>query len=178
MAFCEWDDSYSVEVPKADRQHQRLFDLINQLHESIAKDEPEATVDSVVDELDTIESVLDELVDYASHHFSTEESYMLEYAYAAYASHKAAHEHFVQRVCTFQRDFEEGRALCSIEIIRFLKDWLENHIRTFDKQLGIFLSANRLTRERVSGRTDRETDAAPHSEMTSPDRRLRSLNGA
>jgi hemerythrin len=149
MPFCEWDDSYSVEVPNADHQHRRLFDLINQLHEAMADDEWEVTVDSAVEELGTIAAVLGELVQYTLHHFSTEESYMLEYAYPAYASHKAAHEHFVQRVCTFQRGFEEGRALCSIELIRFLKDWLENHIRTLDKQLGTFLSANGLIQERV-----------------------------
>ena len=149
MVFCEWDDSYSVAVPEADRQHRRLFALINQLHEAMSNTELEATIDSAVDEMGTIAAVLDELIQYSLHHFSNEESYMREHAYPSYASHQAAHEHFVQRVSTFRRDFEEGRALCSVEIIHFLRDWLENHIRTLDKQLGTYLSANHLIRQRV-----------------------------
>jgi hemerythrin len=160
MAFCEWDHSYSVSVPEADRQHQRLFGLINQLHESMTKTQQEATVDSAIDELDTIESVLGDLVDYTEHHFSTEETYMLEHAYPAYAAHKVAHEHFVERVRAFQRDFEQGGALCSIEIIRFLKDWLENHIRTRDKELGAFLSARIPTTGRLADDAGRPTDIA------------------
>jgi hemerythrin len=151
MAFCEWDDSYSVNVPEADRQHQRLFALINQLHEGMINTRNEATVDYAVDELDTIESVLEELLDYTVHHFSTEERYMLEHAYPGYPAHRKAHRHFVERVWRFQRDFEQGQAICSIEIIEFLRDWLENHICTLDRRLGVFLGAEALTGGCVAG---------------------------
>ena len=152
MAFCEWDDSYSIKVPEADEQHQRLFDLINQLHEGMTDNDGRATTEAAVDEMGTIAAVLDELIRYTSYHFSTEEKYMLDRAYPAYASHKAAHGHFIERVRTFKRDYEEGRSLRSIEIIQFLKDWLENHIRTMDREFGTFVNKEGQTKGCVSTR--------------------------
>jgi hemerythrin len=120
MAFCEWDDLYSIELAEADQQHRKLFDLINQLHGTIA-------------------SVLDELVEYTEYHFATEERFMVEYEYPARAAHEAAHKHFVGRILKFKRDLHDGGALRSVEIIEFLRDWLQNHILTRDKELGAFL---------------------------------------
>jgi hemerythrin len=42
--------------------------------------------------------VVDELIDYTQYHFSTEEKYMLEYAYPGYEQHKAEHEEFIDKI--------------------------------------------------------------------------------
>jgi hemerythrin len=169
MVFCEWDDSYSVEVPEADQQHRWLFALINELHEATTNTGREATIDSTVDEMGTIAAVLDELMRYTVHHFSTEESYMLACAYPERAVHQAAHQHFVERVRSFKRDFDNGEAVCSVAIIHFLRDWLDNHIRTLDKQLGVFLSAQHAAQSRAPARATPRADPRSHPATAAPD---------
>ena len=63
MAFFEWNDGYSVGVAEADEQHRRLIGLIDQLHEAMTQGAGRQSVGSAIDELETIASVLDELVE-------------------------------------------------------------------------------------------------------------------
>ena len=63
MAFFEWDDNYSVGVAEIDQQHQRLIGLINELHEAMTQGSSRNALVSAIDELDTMASVLDALVD-------------------------------------------------------------------------------------------------------------------
>jgi len=100
---------------------------------------------SVADELETMTSVIDELIDYCYYHFSTEEEYMLEYAYPGYDKHKKNHGRFVNRIQTFHRDFEEGKAVLSMEIMHFLRNWWKEHILGTDKKLAPFLNEKGLT---------------------------------
>jgi hemerythrin len=145
MAFFEWNDDYSVGVETMDQQHQKLIGLINQLHEALEEDGGQQTTTAAVDELDTIISVLDELVDYSSYHLSTEEDYMREYAYPEYAEHRRTHGQFIDRIQTFKREFDEGEALLSREIIDFLRDWWTQHILKVDKKYGPFFNEKGLT---------------------------------
>ena len=150
MAFIDWDDTYSVNFAQIDQQHQRLFDMINQLHVATTRQRTQSTVTgdaqeretiaSVVRELATMADVLDELLSYVYYHFSAEENLMLARSYPDYAAHKSAHTRFNERVLTFKQDFDEGGALCSSEIVEFLRDWLTNHILIVDKKLGRFLN--------------------------------------
>ena len=64
MAFFEWDDSFSVGVAELNRQHQRLIDLINELYEAMQQGQGRNTLTSAVNELETMASVLDQLIDY------------------------------------------------------------------------------------------------------------------
>ena len=145
MAFFEWDDSYSVGVAVIDEQHKRLIALINDLYEAMKQGDSQNTWSSAAEELDAMASVLDELVDYTSYHFSTEERYMREHAYPEYAGHKQAHGRFVERTQALKRDFDEGKAIRSMEIIEFLRDWWKEHILGVDKNYGPFFNEKGLT---------------------------------
>ena len=145
MAFFEWNDSYSVGVVEIDRQHQRLIDFIDQLYEAMEQGHNRDTLTSTVDELRTMASVLDELIDYSVYHFSTEEEYMLEYAYPEYDEHKGLHGQFAERAKTFKRDFDNGEALLSMEIMQFMRDWWKEHILGSDKKYGPFFNEKGLT---------------------------------
>ncbi|MBN2562680.1 MAG: hemerythrin family protein [Phycisphaerae bacterium] len=143
--FIEWNDTYNINVAEVDQQHQRLFDLINELHEAMTESrvQPEAT--TTVHELTTMTDVLEELMDYTSYHFSTEEGHMTTRAYPEYGVHKSAHGQFIERVQALQRDFDSGRALHSMEIAEFIRDWWQRHILVVDKKLGVFLNEKGLT---------------------------------
>ena len=69
MPIVTWRDEYSVNVEKIDLQHQKLIELVNNLHASV-----EARVSK-----NELEELLIELVKFTRVHFSTEEKYMKDY---------------------------------------------------------------------------------------------------
>ncbi len=140
MAFFDWDESYSVSVEDLDQQHQTIIELINELHETMETGSARNTVASAIDEFRTMEQVLDELSDYASYHFSTEEGLMVERGYPEYAPHKCAHIEFTREVEKLKRGLSEGEAVSPADIIAFLKEWWGQHILKVDKKYCPFLS--------------------------------------
>lgn len=129
MSYFIWDDSYSIGHKTVDEQHKTLFKLINELHEAMMLGKSKQIMGKV----------LQNLLDYTVSHFSTEEKYMIKYTYQWYVPHKAEHRKFVDQVSNFQKGYNEGKMVLSLDIMKFLKDWLVDHILKTDKKLGAFL---------------------------------------
>lgn len=64
VSLVTWDESYSVKVSQCDVDHKKLFELINALHDAM----------SAGDRKSVVAQVIDELTDYATYHFATEEA--------------------------------------------------------------------------------------------------------
>jgi len=124
MALINWNQSYSVQVKEIDIQHQRLVEMLNQLHELMKAGQGKTA----------IVPILDELVTYAGTHFTTEEKYFDQFHYNETVRHKAEHKKFVEKVLAFQTDFKTGKTILSMDVMNFLKDWLINHIQGTDKR--------------------------------------------
>ncbi|MBE3576932.1 MAG: hemerythrin family protein [Limnochordales bacterium] len=118
-----WDETYSVHVDTLDRQHQKLFDLINELHSAMASGRGREVVGEV----------LAGLVEYTRVHFTTEGNYMLKYGYPGYNDHKVQHDYFISKLDNFRQDFTQGKLNVSIKLLIFLSDWLVSHIKGSDK---------------------------------------------
>ncbi|MHC4441544.1 MAG: bacteriohemerythrin [Planctomycetota bacterium] len=144
MAFFEWDESYTVNIAEIDRQHKQLIELINHVYDALQQSKNQDTMKSAIDELDAQATGIDEMIDYTCYHFSTEEDYMLEYQYPGYDRQKEEHEQFVEKVKSFKRDFDEGKAVLSMELVQFLRKWLAGHILGLDKKYGPFLNEKGL----------------------------------
>jgi hemerythrin len=145
MAFFEWEDDFSVKVAEIDRQHRRLIALVNSLYEVIERSNELATMAAVLDEIDTVTSVITELMDYASVHFKTEEQYMLDYAYPEFEDHHKEHEEFLKKVEGFRESFDRKKTRLSITVAEFIRTWWRRHILDADKRCGAFLSARGMT---------------------------------
>jgi len=144
-AFFEWDDSYSVNVQELDEQHRTLIQLINELHEATDESHAQNTIASTVNELRTMGAVLDDLVDYATYHFSTEEKCMLDCGYPSCAQHEEAHRAFTDKIRSFKHELDEGEALCATEILNFLRNWWMRHILKVDKDYSPCLNEKGIT---------------------------------
>lgn len=131
MAFIEWTDKYEVGVKRVDEQHQRLFDLLNDLHA--------ATVNG--DEQTTLASVLDALVEYTVYHFETEEKLYVDYKCPDYQTHKTEHDKLTMQATRLQEDFATGSATISFDVLDFLHDWLVDHTTGLDKQMAPHLNS-------------------------------------
>ncbi|MBN2805794.1 MAG: hemerythrin family protein [Prolixibacteraceae bacterium] len=124
MDYIRWKDDYSVDIATIDDQHKELFRLINAFYSNIMNKSNKEAMWKVIEELET----------YVYSHFATEEALMLKANYPNYNSHKAEHESFKEKVIDFKKRYNEGRLLLSIEVTRFIKDWITVHIMQTDHQ--------------------------------------------
>ncbi|HEY4743491.1 MAG TPA: bacteriohemerythrin [Desulfuromonadaceae bacterium] len=130
MDCIEWTDDCSVGVQQFDEHHKHLFELLRNIY---------LTCDHT-DQVDNAEAIVDELVDYATYHFSAEERLMDATGYFDAAAHQLEHQRFIQRVAEFQQDILKHQKVYLIELIGFLGNWLIHHIRVVDKKLGLHLN--------------------------------------
>jgi len=98
--------------------------LINELSEAMSKGQGK----------DVIGKILSGLAAYAAEHFSCEEEYFARFNYVGQLVHKREHKDFVDRVTKFQDDYKAGKVILSLEVMKFLKDWLQSHILVSDKE--------------------------------------------
>ena len=123
--FVAWNVSYEVGVPHVDKQHRQLVDLINSLYNACLGEKAE------LDE--TFTSVMKELVDYVMIHFKDEETIMEQINYPGLKEHKQKHELFVKEILKSVNAYNNGKQFVPNSFVRFLRDWLFNHILIDDK---------------------------------------------
>jgi methyl-accepting chemotaxis protein/hemerythrin len=73
-----------------------------------------------------------------------EEGLMQTHGYPDRANHLKQHTDLKATVVKLQGEVAAGKAMITIEVMRFLKDWLSNHIMVTDKALGKFLSSKNV----------------------------------
>jgi hemerythrin len=88
--------------------------------------------------------IISGLIDYTVSHFRTEEKYFDRYGYPETDRHKKEHSDFVDKVSEFKNGFDQGKLSVSVEVMRFLSQWLQNHIKGTDKKYGPFLNEKGL----------------------------------
>lgn len=130
MAYLEWSDELSVSVRELDEQHQQLMRLLNELHAAARRNSDGAVM----------ADILEGLVEYASTHFRTEETYMTRFGFPGYRQHETEHERFIGRLLDFQKRFSSGAVVASTEVMNFLKDWLMRHILGTDRKYSSFFN--------------------------------------
>jgi len=131
MPLVTWDQTYSVSVRRLDEQHQKLFALLNALHEAMRQGKGQAVV----------QDTLCELATYTVTHFRAEEELMRKTNYSGLAAHQAEHQRFVDRVNQFTQDLKAGGNVSSLQVVGFTKEWLAEHIRRMDRSYSAHLNA-------------------------------------
>jgi hemerythrin len=134
MALIRWDDSLSVKVAEIDEQHRRLVEMINDLNEAMRQRKGREILDEIIDGL----------VIYAGTHFKTEERYFDRFKYPDSRSHEDEHADFAVRVVGFKNDFYAGKVALSVEVMNFLSNWLQTHIKGSDRKYGTFFNEKGL----------------------------------
>jgi hemerythrin len=132
MGLVTWDQSYSVKVKCCDEQHQKLFQLLNALHDAMRVGKGRSVIGQIVAELS----------DYARTHFQAEEALMERANYPGLAGHRVEHHRFVGRVAEFQKDLDAGTGGNSVAVLEFLKNWLVKHIKKLDQSYSAHLNAH------------------------------------
>jgi hemerythrin len=118
----EWKNEYAIGIGSIDAQHQNLFALGRELFAAMSAGQGKSV----------LARILDRLVQYTAVHFAHEERLMQLHRYPNFASHKAEHDALVKQVLAFQAEFTSGRATMAVQVLQFIKDWLEKHIKGCD----------------------------------------------
>lgn len=129
MALFPWNDDLNVGNTFIDSDHKKLVKLVNDFHDAMEQGRGN----------EVIGKVLNNLVIYTKEHFSREEAEMQRIKYPRFLAHKQEHDKLIKEVGELQASFATGKAMLSIKVSKFLRDWLVTHIQQTDKQLALAL---------------------------------------
>jgi hemerythrin-like metal-binding protein len=118
-----WRENYSVGIPEIDTQHKGLIRLISNLQEAMMEGKGKASLSSIVDEL----------IHYTESHFAFEEAMLQERGYAGLAVHQEAHKELTRQVYELQKKLQSGEKVITMDVMRFVKNWLPDHIMARDQ---------------------------------------------
>jgi hemerythrin-like metal-binding protein len=130
MAYITWTKDMSVGVDEFDREHRKLFDMINKLHDALKQGKGK----------EAVAPLLNGLAEYTVTHFFHEEQELRKVNYPEFQLHKTQHEDLLQKVRDFQKQHADGKATLSITLMDFLRTWLSQHIMVTDKKYAPYFS--------------------------------------
>jgi hemerythrin len=128
MALFHWQQRFLIGIAEIDEHHIHLVGLLNSAYDDFCRS-------AAVEQLNAL---FLELIDYATYHFAAEERLMAGASYPSASDHARNHQAFATRVTEMHHDFLAGKPVY-LEILIFLKEWLEAHILKADNDLGKFL---------------------------------------
>ncbi|MEW5843558.1 MAG: bacteriohemerythrin [Bacteroidota bacterium] len=131
MALLNWQSDFTVNVCEIDKQHQKLVEMINNLHDGMKAGKGK----------EVLGDILANLVKYTEFHFKYEEKLFEQYVYPETLAHKRQHSDLVSQVQNYKKSFESGESVLSMEIMSFLKVWLMDHIVGSDKKYSTFFNS-------------------------------------
>lgn len=131
MPLISWSKEYELNIAEIDNQHKKLFEIANSILHAIR---------SVEYDKKHIDAILKELVEYTKYHFATEERYMAEHHYVHYSQHVEYHERLVGELSEFLIENNSNEQFNVLNLLKFIKSWLIDHILHEDKKITDLLS--------------------------------------
>lgn len=123
MAYTDWNPDYDLGIAEIDRQHRRLVEIVNRLHDAVEQECPKGPMQAVVCDLMT----------YMEIHFAYEENLMQCLRFPALESHHREHSALTREVEGFEAALARGRAFVSTELTGVLKKWMLDHLLHVDR---------------------------------------------
>lgn len=129
-----WDEAFSTGLPEVDQQHKHLIYLLNNIAGQVILNKSDVSLDTLIDEL----------INYVLYHFKCEETYWLESLpqFPETAEHRENHKLFIGRIQEFKssaKTVSEEQWL--EEVLSFLASWLASHILEYDRRMVLLVEA-------------------------------------
>lgn len=136
MDVFSWNESCETGLIEVDKQHHHLFDVINDFGRLLARNQVQ---------LEDIESLFAELVDYTVYHFTEEvemmESVGVDQRHIDY--HKQEHQSFLDDVVLLHGNVDFNQGDTGRSLFEFLINWLVYHILGLDMNMSRQVAAIR-----------------------------------
>ena len=124
-AWVVWDDDLNTGIEVIDQHHRFLFDLVNDLHETVVLKRGAREVARALAALDI----------YAKVHFRAEEQMMAHQGYGGLDKQQGQHEAFENTLRAFHEQLRVNPLTTQFEVLHYLRKWLIGHIKHEDAQL-------------------------------------------
>ena len=121
-----WDESYKIGVQKIDRQHRKLFDLLERLRQSL-----KFGVDNPI-----VGATIKDLVEYTQIHFAAEEEIQKQIHFEGFRQHQKLHQDLLKELAQILLKLKNNEEFNALNLHDFLKHWILNHILTEDIKIG------------------------------------------
>jgi hemerythrin-like metal-binding protein len=125
----EWSPALSVGLESIDGQHRVLVAYINQLSSAILRGQPGSVLGQVLSGLDG----------YTRIHFRHEERLFKMHGWDEGTEHADTHRAFERQLQDFQQRFAAGDTSLAMAVMKFMIQWLGEHILLDDMAYSPFL---------------------------------------
>ena len=126
----EMKDEYLTGIEEIDKEHRVLFEIAEEIY-NLCENE------FVPDKYDDIVSLIGRLKQYTMMHFEHEEAYMESIHYKKMFTQKVQHENFRNKLESIDLEsIDENQEQAVEDLLKFVTDWLVEHIMRTDKQIG------------------------------------------
>jgi len=129
MSFINWDETFILNVREIDLQHKQLADLVNEIYVRVLDHD----IDYVCN------YAINRLIERTRHHFDTEESIMTQTEYPNIQEHKDIHNDLIEQIKNLSTRLRVELLFDYIEVLAFLRAWLNDHLLEEDTKLVEFL---------------------------------------
>ncbi len=123
MELIEWNESLYIGIKSVDEQHKMLVNILNNLNNTLQK---QGEPDEIVQAFDAVKV-------YTIKHFKYEEDLFKQYNYPETKEHIQEHHQLIEQLETLHQGLLEGNIMIGVELLTFLKEWLQHHILETDK---------------------------------------------
>ncbi len=124
VKFILWQKKWETGIKTIDDQHKHFVGIVNRTY-ALNEDGKDKKV---------LGEILNDLVEFARVHFSTEEEFFEETDYPQTEEHEQKHQELLGKVLDFTRRFEVEQDFSELvnDFLVFLKEWLDNHLVKVD----------------------------------------------
>ncbi|NWJ39397.1 MAG: hemerythrin family protein [Geothrix sp.] len=128
MAFLSWHQRFSVGHAEIDQQHRRLFELVNHFDDVIQMGMP-----------GELPHIVEDIISLGDAHFRFEEGVIQDTGFPRVAEHRKMHAELLDQIRVMQTRLMAGGHVSHKAVVRFLADWLTNHILREDMEYKPYL---------------------------------------
>lgn len=126
---------FLVGIAQVDSEHQRLFEIAGRVYDCLAAQHDAALAEA--------RSAIEELLEYTSTHFASEEGLMEAAGYPDLAAHRAQHRHLLLQARDMKMQGDRAEDYLPGELNHFISNWLAHHILLDDRKFGEFIATRR-----------------------------------
>jgi hemerythrin len=126
-----WDPKYTVHVEELDTQHQKLFNITNNILDLYENGSGE------------LYPSLQNLVEYLCTHIRSENVVMINCDYPGYAEQNSQHSKFIQEIQVCLKSYKEDEKDLTFKILSYLHEWIYSHTVDMDLKYGQHLIRTR-----------------------------------
>jgi hemerythrin-like metal-binding protein len=125
-----WNDEFCTGIKSIDEQHKKLVSIIKVLYNAIADGKAS----------DVMDTIFSDLFDYSEQHFSYEEELFKWHDYPDSEDHKNEHAELKRQLIKLKNKLHsQDNFMCEVLLLKFLEEWLINHILKTDKKFVPYL---------------------------------------